>query len=37
MEVISEFRNLRNKAGFKPHETIEVVFQGNTDFLNFAK
>ncbi len=37
MDVITEFRNLRNKLWLKPHETADVIVQSNTTFMEFIK
>jgi len=37
MDIITEFRNLKNKAGLKPHEYVDIVIQSNTNFLEFVK
>lgn len=37
MDIITEFRNLRNQADLKPHEKADIIIHWNSSFLDFAK
>ena len=35
IDLVGEFRKLRNKLWLKPHETVDVVIQVNEDYIKF--
>ena len=37
MDIVSEFRDLRNKLWLKPHEHADIIIKSNFNFLDFVK